>query len=50
VTFDHDIIDRMGPQFCDDVFVPAIRDAREKGESYEAIRDDIRKLWKPARK
>jgi hypothetical protein len=50
VTFDHDIIDRMGPKFYDDVFAPAIRDAREKGESYEAIRDDIRKLWKPARK
>jgi hypothetical protein len=50
VTFDHDIIDRMGAKFYDDVFVPAIREARAKGESYEAIRDDIRKSWKPARK
>jgi hypothetical protein len=50
VTFDHDIIDRMGAKFYDDVFVPAIREAREKGESYESIRDDIRKSWKPARK
>jgi hypothetical protein len=50
VTFDHDIVDRMGATFYDDVFVPAIREAREKGESYETIRDDIRKSWKPARK
>jgi hypothetical protein len=48
-TFDHDIIERMGGEFYDDVFVPAIREAREKGESYEAIRDAIRKSWKPAK-
>ena len=30
------------------VFVPAIRAAREQGKSYEAIRDQIRKDWKPA--
>jgi hypothetical protein len=47
--FDHDIIDRMGAKFYDDVFVPAIIDARERGESYETIRDEIRKSWKPAK-
>jgi len=48
-TFDHDIIDRMGEPFYDAVFVPAIAEARERGESYEEIRDDIRKEWKPVR-
>ncbi len=48
-TFDHDIIDRMGAVFYEDVFVPAIREARENGESYESIRDEIRKQWKPAK-
>lgn len=48
-TFDHDIIDRMGGDFYDTVFVPAIAEARANGESYEAIRDHIRKPWKPAR-
>jgi hypothetical protein len=48
-TFDHDIIERMGAVFYDEVFVPAITDAREQGKSYEAIRDAIRKEWRPAR-
>jgi hypothetical protein len=48
-TFDHDIIERMGPKFYNDIFVPAIAEAREKGESYESLRDEIRKSWKPAR-
>jgi hypothetical protein len=48
-TFDHDIIDRMGTRFYDDVFVPAITAARDEGQSYETIRDTIRKGWKPAR-
>lgn len=42
-TFDHDIVDRMGAAFYENVFVPAIAAAREKGESYEDIRDLIRK-------
>lgn len=46
-TFDHDVIERMGAAFYDDVFVPAIAEARQRGESYEAIRDSIRKGWKP---
>jgi hypothetical protein len=48
-TFDHDIIDRMGARFYDDVFVPAISEARAEGKSYETIRDTIRRGWKPAR-
>lgn len=48
-TFDHDIIDRMGAGFYREVFVPAITEAREQGQKYEAIRDTIRKEWKPAR-
>lgn len=46
--FDHDIIDRMGAEFYEDIFVPAILKARANCESYESIRDDIRKQWKPA--
>lgn len=47
-TFDHDIIERMGGTFYRNVFVPSIEQSRSKGESYEAIRDNIRKAWKPA--
>jgi hypothetical protein len=49
-TFDHDIVDRMGPEFYDVVFAPAIRDALAAGRKYEQIRDTIRKDWKPARR
>lgn len=45
-VFDHDIIERMGAEFYDQVFVPAIEQARAAGESYEDIRDTIRKEWK----
>jgi hypothetical protein len=48
-TFDHDIIDRMGARFYDEVFVPAITAAREEGKKYETIRDTIRHGWKSAR-
>jgi hypothetical protein len=48
-TFDHDIIERMGPRFYEEVFVPAISAAREEGKSYETIRDTIRRGWKPTR-
>jgi hypothetical protein len=48
-TFDHDIIDRMGARFYDEVLVPAITEARAAGKSYETIRDTIRKGWKPSR-
>src|SRR5215218_7703337 len=47
-TFDHDIIERMGARFYDEVFVPAITEARAEGKSYETIRDTIRRGWKPS--
>jgi len=47
-TFDHDIIDRMGADFYDAVFAPAIAAARAEGKSYEEIRDEFRRQWKPA--
>jgi hypothetical protein len=49
-TFDHDIIDRMGVTFYDDVFVPAIAGAISDGKDYTAIRDSIRKEWKPPKR
>jgi hypothetical protein len=49
-TFDHDIIDRMGEPFYDQVFVPAIEAAIAEGKDYTTIRDSIRKDWKPAKK
>ncbi len=48
-VFDHDIIERMGAAFYDKVFVPAIERARAAGESYEDVRDSMRKDWKPTR-
>jgi hypothetical protein len=48
-TFDREIIDRMGPEFYDVVFAPAIGEALAEGQKYEQIRDTIRKDWKPAR-
>ena len=49
-TFYHDIIDRMGASFYDEVFVPAIAEARADGKDYTAIRDSIRKEWKPPKR
>ena len=46
--FEHEIVARMGQDFYDTVFVPAIRAARAQGQSYETIRDRIRREWKPA--
>ena len=46
-TFDREIIDRMGPEFYEVVFQPAIREALAAGRKYEQIRDTIRKDWKP---
>ena len=49
-TFDHEIIDRMGPEFYEVVFQPGIKEALATGRKYEQIRDTIRKDWKPARR
>ncbi len=48
-TFDREIIDRMGPEFYDRIFAPAIQAALAEGRKYEQIRDVIRKDWKPSR-
>lgn len=48
-TFDREIVERMGRDFYDRVFAPAIRAAVERGEKYEQIRDTIRATWKPPR-
>lgn len=49
-TFDHEVIDRMGPEFYERVFAPAVAEALAAGRKYESFRDTIRKEWKPARK
>src|SRR5438270_2664315 len=45
--FDAEVVARMGPEFYREVFVPAIQQARARGRSYEAIRDTIRRPWRP---
>jgi hypothetical protein len=45
--FEKEIVARMGADFYRRVFKPAIERARERGLSYEAIRDSIRREWKP---
>lgn len=44
-TFDEEIIERMGREFYEDVFSPAIREAVEEGKDYKSIRDSIRRDW-----
>jgi hypothetical protein len=46
--FEHEIVERMGPRFYREVFAPAVRDAHAAGQPYEAIRDRLRRRWKPA--
>jgi hypothetical protein len=45
--FDREIVDRMGEGFYRAVFAPAVERAFREGKSYEAIRDALRKDWKP---
>jgi hypothetical protein len=45
-TFEKEIVDRMGREFYNDVFHPAIVQAFKEGKRYEEIRDSIRKDWK----
>src|SRR5262249_23160482 len=47
-TFDHDVVERMGDEFYDRVFAPAVAAAVARGEKYESFRDSIRANWKPA--
>lgn len=44
--FDKEIIQRMGSEFYENVFSPAIEKAFESGKDYMEIRDSIRKDWK----
>jgi hypothetical protein len=44
--FDHAIVERMGREFYHDVFAPAVREARNRGQTYEEIRDRIRRRWR----
>ena len=43
--FDEKIIERMGRDFYEKVFSPAIKKAKEEGKDYEDIRDSLRKEW-----
>jgi len=43
--FDEKVVERMGREFYDKVFSPAIISAYEKGKDYMEIRDSIRKGW-----
>lgn len=38
---------RMGAEFHDGVFLPAVRRGRTQGHAYVEIRDSIREDWKP---
>jgi hypothetical protein len=45
--YDKEIINRMGRDFYEEVFRPAIEKAYKDRMSYTAIRDSIRRDWKP---
>jgi hypothetical protein len=45
--FDKEIVERMGKDFYESVFSPAIQKARREAKEYRQIRDSIRKDWKP---
>ncbi|HLF26703.1 MAG TPA: hypothetical protein VJG32_10225 [Anaerolineae bacterium] len=47
--FDKEIVNRMGEDFYKKVFAPAIHQALRKGETYMAIRDNLRDQWKSKR-
>ncbi len=43
--FDREIVNRMGMQFYDKVFRPAVDKAYAEGKTYVEIRDSLRKPW-----
>lgn len=45
--FEKEIVQRMGSEFYEQVFAPAIQEAFNNGKDYKEIRDAIRKDWKP---
>ena len=44
--FEKEIVQRMGPDFYEKVFAPAVAEAFKAGKDYTDIRDTIRKDWK----
>lgn len=47
--FVREIVNRMGKEFYNDVFAPAIQQAFNEGKQYVEIRDAIRREWKTAK-
>jgi hypothetical protein len=47
--FEREVVERMGAEFYRDVFAPTIEAHFDRGDSYQGIRDFVRKDWKPAR-
>ena len=47
--FEKEIVNRMGKDFYQKVFSPAIRRAYQEGKRYVEIRDRIRADWKPGK-
>jgi hypothetical protein len=45
--FEKDIVARMGREFYQEVFSPAVAEAYRNGKTYRDIRDTIRKAWRP---
>jgi len=43
--FEKEIVERMGRAFYETTFMPAVREALQKGQRYEAIRDTLRRQW-----
>ncbi len=43
--FDKEIVDRMGRDFYEKVFSPAVQEAYKKGLKYIQIRDTLREEW-----
>ncbi len=46
-TFEKEIVERMGRDFYQKVFSPAIEEAFRSGKTYKQIRDTIRNQWRP---
>src|SRR4051812_48246962 len=45
--FYDEVVKRMGKEFYETVFLPAITEAVKEGRTYQSIRDTIRREWKP---
>lgn len=43
--FEKEVVQRMGEEFYSGVFAPAVAQHFEKGDSYESVRDSLRKEW-----